>query len=328
VRDVADGGAGFGDRLGVVVIGDARDVADGSAGFGDGVGVVVVGDAHLLDVETAAAVLEAVPEGTRVVLAGDPAEPGPAGAGRVLGDLLDARLPRVRAADRAPHPITDLRFAVRGGELPPPEPDPERRLVVVPAHSPDEAVHRGVQLVADSIPRAFGLRVPDILVVAPARDGGIGTAALNAALKARLNPGHGRWHAFDPGDRVIAVRPLPHGPRAGATGTLVDVTGDGALVRWDGHDEPVPLPAGAAAALRHGWALTVRQAAGGAWPAVVAVFAAEAPAALSRATVYGAFGLARVHLSVVHAAGPALAAAVAAADPPRRTRLPLLLRDA
>ena len=37
----------------------------------------------------------------------------------------DGRVPRVRAADSEPRPLTDLRFALREGGLPPPEADPE-----------------------------------------------------------------------------------------------------------------------------------------------------------------------------------------------------------
>ena len=63
--------------------------------------------------------------------------------------------------------------------------------------------------------------------------------------------------------------------------------------------------------LRHGWALTVHRAQGSEWPAVVAVFPAEAAGMLSRPLVYTALTRAQRHLSVVHGAGPALARAVA-----------------
>ena len=55
--------------------------------------------------------------------------------------------------------------------------------------------------------------------------------------------------------------------------------------------------------LRHGWALTVHRAQGSEWPAVVAVFPAEAAGMLRRPLVYTALTRAQRHLSVVH--GPA-----------------------
>ncbi len=83
-----------------------------------------------------------------------------------------------------------------------------------------------------------------------------------------------------------------------------------------------------AAKLRHGWALTVHQAVGRRWPGVVVVLPDDAAAALTRQWVYTAFGRAERHLSVVHAAGQALAQAVAErAAQPRTTRLRAILAE-
>ena len=161
-------------------------------------GLVVVSAAHQIDAEDLAALLDAVPEGMRVLLAGDPAEPGPAGPGQPFRDLIetrseslmaytsDGRVPRVRAADSEPHPLTDLRFALREGELPPPENDPEKRLVIVPVRDAGEAVARAVQLAADSIPRTFGLTADDIQVVTIRATGDAGADTVTRALRERL----------------------------------------------------------------------------------------------------------------------------------------------
>ena len=136
---------------------------------------------------------------------------------------------------------------------------------------------------------------------------------LNRALKARLNPGPGARGGFDPGDRVVAV--ANHPDEGFANGEVGTVTGRG-------RRRPVigSLPrAGPVDAcrdrllgdLRHGWALTVHRAQGSEWPAVVAVFPAEAAGLLSRPLAYTALTRAQRHLSIVHGAGPALARAVA-----------------
>jgi hypothetical protein len=86
--------------------------------------------------------------------------------------------------------------------------------------------------------------------------------------------------------------------------------------------------AGATEHLRHGWALTAREAQGGRWPGVVAVFDGAAAAELTRALVLGTVALATEHLSVVHGAAGMLAKAVETIpDHPRRTRLQFALRD-
>ncbi|MFI5064443.1 MAG: ATP-binding domain-containing protein, partial [Streptosporangiales bacterium] len=113
-------------------------------------------------------------------------------------------------------------------------------------------------------------------------------------------------------------------PDAGfAHGEVVTVTGPG-----DG-GHIVSFPAGPVCVadrllgdLRHGWALTVHRAQGSEWPAVVAVFPAEAAGLLSRPLAYTALTRAQRHLSIVHGAGPALARAVATVgEQPRVTRL-------
>jgi ATP-dependent exoDNAse (exonuclease V) alpha subunit len=81
-----------------------------------------------------------------------------------------------------------------------------------------------------------------------------------------------------------------------------------------------------AGSVRHGWALTAHQAAGGRWPAVIVVLPGDAVRALSRPWVYTAFGRAARHLSVVQGVEQALPRAVAEVTAkPRTTRLPVLL---
>ena len=62
--------------------------------------------------------------------------------------------------------------------------------------------------------------------------------------------------------------------------------------------------------LAHGWAVTVHRAQGSEFPAVVVVLPTEATRMLSRPLVYTALTRAQQHLSIVHAAGPAVARAV------------------
>jgi exodeoxyribonuclease V alpha subunit len=295
--------------------------------------LVVVPDATVLDVEMAAALVEACTEGTHLVLCGDPAACPPAGPGRVFADLVESATVPVIPVSATPvggaaaarpggGPIRRLSEAVGRGELPSVD-APGREVVIVPAAGAAEAVHRTVQLLTDSIPRALGISADEIQVVTPARRGDAGATVLNAAFKARLNPGRGEHGGFDVGDRVVVSGPLPQA----ATGETGIVTGFGAGgLEITFPDGPAMVPVPLLPRLRHGWAITVHQAQGTCWPAVVAVLPAEAAGLLSRPLVAAAFTRARRHLSVVHAAGPALARAVREIDaPPRRTRLVGLL---
>lgn len=283
--------------------------------------LIVVTDASALDVELCAVLTEACPDGAHLVLCAEPGAPPPAGPGRPLDDLEASETVPVVTLDAAPPsgPLGALAEAVRGGDLAAVD-APGREVVIVPASSPAEAVHRTVQLVTDSIPRVLGVPVDDVQVVAPAAGGGAGTGALNAALKERLNPGPGRFGGMDPGDRVVVASPLPHAP-PGETGVVTGGGPHGLDVEFPGG--PAVVAPADASRLRHGWAVTVAQARGTRRPAVVAVMP---PDGLSRPLVATAFGLARRHLSVVQAAGPALARAVRDnGAPERRTRLAKLV---
>jgi exodeoxyribonuclease V alpha subunit len=296
--------------------------------------VVVVDEASMLDVELTAALLEACPDGTHLLLVGDPAQLPSIGPGHVLGDLIDSGVVPMtelttlyRQAEGGA--IARLATAVRSGELPPVD-SPDREVVVVPASGSVEAARRVVQLVTDSIPRALGIEPGAVQVVTPVHRGPAGTLELNKALKAQLNPGDGTVFGFDVGDRVVATaNHLDLEPVGFANGEVgvVTGTGDGSLdVAFA--SGPVTVSGNALPDLRHGWAITVHRAQGSEWPGVVVVLPPEAGGMLSRPLVYTALTRAERHLSIVHAAGAALARAVREVDVrPRRTRLARLLRE-
>jgi exodeoxyribonuclease V alpha subunit len=291
--------------------------------------LIVVDEASMLDAELAAALVEACPDGARLLLVGDPAQLPSIGPGRVLADIIDSGAVPVTELSRLYRQrdggvIARLATAVRDGTLPPVH-SPDREVVVLPARSSGDAAHRVMQLVTDSIPRALGIAAADIQVITPVHKGPAGTIALNQALKERLNPGPGAYGGFDPGDRVVSVaNHADAGFTNGEVGTVVG-RGDGGLqVAFPA--APVCVPDKFLSDLRHGWAVTVHRAQGSEWPGVVAVFPAEATGMLSRPLVYTALTRAQRHLSVVHGAGPALSRAVSTVgEAPRVTRLAALL---
>ncbi|MFD6419822.1 helix-hairpin-helix domain-containing protein [Streptomyces sp. NPDC060194] len=276
--------------------------------------LLVVLDAPALDVETAALLAESLPDGARLVLSGDPAVLWSAGAGRVFADLAAARVcPLVVSRTPDPGPIGELLSGIGIGELEQVE-APGKEVVIVPARDPGEAVHRTVQLVADSVPRAIGVPAEQTQVVTPGHGGAAGTRALNAALKERLNPGPGRFGGFDPGDRVV------YSPATGRAFPGTVVGADPAGLRLDCGGDPVLVPREAVERqVRHGWAMTAHQAVGRRWPAAVVVLPGDTAPALTRSWVYTAFGRGERHLSVVHGVDQALPRAVAGPHGKERT---------
>ncbi|MEW2319321.1 helix-hairpin-helix domain-containing protein [Streptomyces bauhiniae] len=284
--------------------------------------LLIVLDAPQLDVEAAAMLAESLPDGARLVLSGDRAVLWSAGPGRVFADLLAVpACPQVASRVPDPGPLGELVSGIGVGELVQVE-APGKEIVIVPVRDAGEAVHRTVQLVADSVPRAFGVPPEETVVITPGHGGAAGTRALNTVLKERLNPGPGRFGGFDPGDRIV------HSPAPGRTvpGRVVRADAEGLHLECAGAPVVVPREL-VESRVRHGWALTAHQAVGGRWPAAVVVLPGDAADVLTRPWVYTAFGRAERHLSVVHGVEQALPKAVAeSVAKPRTTRLRTLLR--
>ncbi|WP_455681294.1 helix-hairpin-helix domain-containing protein [Streptomyces griseoluteus] len=284
--------------------------------------LLIVLDAPQLDVEAAAMLAESLPDGARLVLSGDPAVLWSAGPGRVFADLLAVpACPQVASRVPDPGPLGELVSGIGVGELAQVEAS-GKEIVIVPVRDAGEAVHRTVQLVADSVPRAFGIPPEETVVITPGHGGAAGTRALNTVLKERLNPGPGRFGGFDPGDRIV------HSPAPGRTvpGRVVRADAEGLHLECAGAPVVVPREL-VESRVRHGWALTAHQAVGGRWPAAVVVLPGDAADVLTRPWVYTAFGRADRHLSVVHGVEQALPRAVAeSVAKPRTTRLRTLLR--
>ncbi|WDZ88958.1 helix-hairpin-helix domain-containing protein [Nocardiopsis sp. HUAS JQ3] len=285
-------------------------------------GLVVLCEAMSVGAARAAELASVCADDAHLVLLADPNQAPSATPGQVVVDIAASRTAHVAevADEDAPGPIAELAAGVASGGVPEVE-APGREVVRVPAASAEEAAHRVVQLVTDSIPRALGIGAEHVQVVTAREDGPAGARAVNAACKERLNPGPGAHGGFDVGDRVLFAAEGPgYGP--GDTGHLRGVDGGAVVELVGGGRVKVTDPA----ALRPGWAVTVAAAHGGRWPAVVAVFPPEVP--VSRPQVYTALTRATRHVSLVDATGGGLETGVReTAAKERTTRLVRILRE-
>ena len=289
--------------------------------------IVVVSGAMALDVEQTARLVTACGDGTHLVLLADPAELPSAGPGQVITDLVASGAVAVAALPPAlsPGTLAQLATHIDAGELPQVH-SPNREVVVVPVESATEATHRALQLAGDSVPRAFGIATRDTVLVTPHSTGEYGADALNAACKAQFNPGPGTHAGFDVGDRVLFMHPGSW-HRTGELGVVREVTERGTLLTLDtSPNEANTTLVTDPAQLRHGWALPVTAAHGGQWPAVVAVL--DPTTTYVPPLVYTLLTRAHQHLSIVHAAGAALAAGLRERrTASRHTRLTTAVRE-
>ena len=310
-------------------------------------GIFIIDEASMISARLLAAVLEALPPGWNLVLAGDVDQLPPVEAGAPFADLLASGLYPVhelarcyRSEDSAG--ILAAAAAMRGGEVPMPGPGLE--VISVPAAGAVEAVAGAVRRAA----AAVGCQPLDVMVITAqtnASNNAITTNDLNRVLAAALNPGRGdprQWWEPQPGDKVAACGPpgqsvnQAHEGRAynGEMGRLVQVDSDGVgLVQWEGHDAPAEYGKfevnGPGRLLKLSFAVTAHKSQGGEW-AAVAVVADPAAYLNNRTVAYTSISRAK-RLTVVvdvHAGGKTgLASAVGKRLPRRETWLPMLLDD-
>ena len=146
-------------RLAVVVGADSSSrQATLDRALGGRVAAQVVDDAHLVGLEQVLAAVEDLPEETVLALCLDNAMPLGQVTGSVALDLAASGACPVLVAERSPDrtSLDRAQREVAAGRWPAGGDDTDRSFVAVRVATPDEALKRVGQLVATSIPRAFG----------------------------------------------------------------------------------------------------------------------------------------------------------------------------
>jgi exodeoxyribonuclease V alpha subunit len=253
----------------------------------DGCDVLIVDEASMLSVHLAEALLAAVGPRTHVLLVGDVDQLAPVGPGRVLEDLLDldpggprfvpsTRLTEVfRQAARSL--IVRAAHAINAGELPaaaPGEDDVVRDFFLIARDGPRAIFEEVCELAATRLPAHYALdAAADVQVLAPMHKGPLGIDALNAELRARLNPDGAAitGTALRVGDKVMQTRnSYEHDLFNGERGVLLHHDPERDRVLFAGEDgRRVSLPVDALDTLKLAYAATVHKAQGSQARAIV-----------------------------------------------------------
>lgn len=176
----------------------------------------VIDEASMLDIPLCSGLLNALPEGARLVLVGDIDQLPSVGPGNVLRDLIEAGLvptTRLHAIFRQAQSSLIIQAAhlVNGGKSPPSEVDPNTSDFFWIAQR-DEGRMLAVleRLVTNRIPQRLHEKASaSIQILAPMNKGSLGIIQLNAFLRELLNPklpGKAELEGFRQGDKVMQLR--------------------------------------------------------------------------------------------------------------------------
>ena len=279
--------------------------------------VIVMDEASMADTALAGALVEAVDDGSGLLLVGDIDQLPSVGPGAVLRDILrmdPAIVGRVHLdqvhRQAAKSRIVTMAHELRSGAVAPPRGrDGDVFAVPQPARG---LADRIAEIVAVRAPAFYDIEPSDVQVLAPMYRGPGGVDHLNVRLGERLNPPAGRptVAGFREGDRVVQTRNDAELDVAnGEVGEVAGVDVRAKTLRVGFPGGMVTFSAVAARNLRPAWCLTVHKSQGGEWPVVVLVLDRGHRSMLYRELVYTAVTRARRGLLLV--GDPSLVSAAA-----------------
>ena len=178
---------------------------------------VIVDEMSMVDIQLLHSLLQAIPQGKRLILVGDPDQLPPVGPGFPFGDMLRSGvLPSVRLTEifrQAQQSLIVMNaHRVNQGEM------PDLKCVTSDfffmRRSSEEAVCSLIRdLCSARLPQNMGIPSDQIQVLSPTRKGAMGTVNLNRLLQEALNPpGPDKKerafgdYLFREGDRVMQIR--------------------------------------------------------------------------------------------------------------------------
>lgn len=274
------------------------------------VDAVIVDETSMVDISLMAALLSALRSDCRLVLVGDPDQLPSVGPGNVLDHLLRSEvIPSVclteifrQARESA---IVMNAHGVNRGEVPALN-NKSRDFFYMGRRDAARVSDTIVELCRTRLPNNMGIPAEQIQVLSPTRKRGAGTAALNRALQAALNPpaeGKGEraygQYIFREGDRVMQVKnnydlfwenpdtgERDLGVFNGDIGTILEVENGGVTVSFDGR--LVNYPTELLGELEPAYAVTVHKSQGSEYRAVILSLFDVPPTLLARGVLYTA----------------------------------------
>ncbi len=284
---------------------------------------VIVDEMSMVDIPLLHSLLQAIPQGKRLILVGDPDQLPPVGPGFPFGDMLRSEmLPAVRLTEifrQAQESLIVMNaHRVNSGQLPDLK-NTKSDFFFLPCRSEEELRQTVTGLCTTRLPGKMGIPAEQIQVLSPTRKGGVGTMALNMTLQAALNPPQPTKKerqfgdfSFREGDRVMQIRNnydimwrMNDGSAVGTgvfngdigTVTAIDPHMETLTVVYD--DRTVDYDFTQLNELEPAFAMTVHKSQGSEYRAVILAAWNGSPYLLSRSVLYTAITRARELLIIV-----------------------------
>ena len=284
---------------------------------------VIVDEMSMVDVQLLHSLLQAVPQGKRLILVGDPDQLPPVGPGFPFSDMLrSGQLPTVRLTEifrQAQQSLIVMNaHRVNRGEL------PELRNVssdfFFMRRQSEEAVSQLIRdLCTTRLPNNMGIPADQIQVLSPTRKGGVGTMALNKMLQSALNPAAPEKKErqfgdfiFREGDRVMQIRnnydimwkktdgsAIGTGIFNGDVGTITSIDPNAETMTIVFDDREADYDFTQLNELEPAYAMTVHKSQGSEYRAVILTAWNGSPYLLSRSILYTTITRARELLIIV-----------------------------
>lgn len=156
--------------------------------------VIVVDEFSMVDLLLFQSLLKAMTPYKRLIIVGDVDQLPSVGAGNVLKDLIDSgvvpvvrlnTIHRQKESSRIPWVANDIKY----GHMPDLNNKGSRDFFFIQEKDEKKVADEILNLVANRIPKAYGIRPRDIQVLCPKRSNGLtASSSLNRVLQERLNP--------------------------------------------------------------------------------------------------------------------------------------------
>ncbi len=272
---------------------------------------IIVDEVSMVDVLLMQNLLDAVRDGTYLILIGDSDQLPPVGAGNVLFDMISCgHFPTVRLThifrQAQESLIVTNAHSINNGDLPILN-NRKNDFFFLQERTAEKLVELISDLCEKRLPSTYGISpLNDIQIITPTRKGPLGTAALNTAMQAVLNPPSRKKTEckigstiYRVGDKVMQTKNnydilwLQDGKEGsgvfnGDIGTIlfIDTKKQNMIIQFD--DRMAEYDFSLLEDVDHAYAVTVHKSQGSEYPVVIMPFYDFPPMLMSRSLLYTA----------------------------------------